>query len=68
MTTKASAEGERERERSQAHNDSERIVTLPLVARETEVIMRLGLVRLGLRYDSRKMSTSDRIGNGVSGD
>lgn len=33
-------EKEREKERSRAHNDSERIVTLPLVVRETGAIMR----------------------------
>lgn len=57
-----------ERKRPQAHNDSERIVTLPLVARETGAIMRdsRSFASLGDRlftYDSRKMNNLDRIGS-----
>lgn len=71
---KREKERERKKKRPQAHNDSERIVTLPLVARETGAIMRdsRAFASLGHRlftYDSRKMNNLDRIGNArVSGD
>lgn len=67
-------ERKKERKRPQAHNDSERIVTLPLVVRETGAIMRdsrsfASLSDRLFTYDSRKMNNLDRIGNaGVSGD
>lgn len=74
---KRDRERERERQRERGdpgHNDSERIVTLPLVARETGAIMRYSRSFAWARdrlfaYDSREMSGSDRIGKAaVSGD
>lgn len=68
VARKRMSEGKRGRKRPRAYNDSERIVTLPLVARETGAIMRdsRSFASLGDRlftYDSRKMNNLDRIGS-----